>query len=305
MNNTIKKTPITVEQHCLDLAYAPIRLYQRTTLNKLVTSIEQHGQLVPVVIVERSPQQWVLVDGYLRLKALERLGKDTIAAEVWDCDLLQALLRLLAEYQSHPFEALEEALLIRELQTQYGLSQYAISERIGRDKSWVCRRLSLIEHVPDFILKPVLNGMLSLWAAQRILIPLARANTTHAEKLLQYLLKNHTSTRELQSFYDYYQGAHSQERSKMVNEPGLFFKAQKLLRITKEGKNLRLGPEGRWQAILALMTSQLKQLIELAPQTFYPHQALHEHQWLLTMFHQTKSQFDLLTEIVGKVINVN
>src|SRR5277367_5994078 len=150
MNNAIKKTLMTVEHHCLDLAYAPIRLQQQGTLNKLIHSIEQHGQLVPVVIVAKAHQQWVLIDGYLRLKALQRLGQDTIVAEIWDCDVLQALLALLTEHQSRPWEAIEEALLLKELQTQHCLSQRIIAKRVGRDKSWVGRRLSLIEHLPDF-----------------------------------------------------------------------------------------------------------------------------------------------------------
>jgi ParB/RepB/Spo0J family partition protein len=305
MNNAINKTLMTVEHHCLDLAYAPIRLQQRGTLNKLLSSVEQHGQLVPVIIVAKAPQQWVLVDGYLRHKALQRLGKDTINAEIWDCDLSQALLALLTKHQSRSWEAIEEALLLKELQTQHGLSQRAIAKWVGCDKSWVGRRLSLIEHLPEFILQAVLNGAVSLWAAQRILAPVARATTTHAEKLLDYLLKNHTSTRELQSFYDHYQRTHQLGRSKMVDDPKLFFKAQKLLYIERKAKNLRIGPEGRWQAKLSLMASELKQLIELTPEALYPNQGLEERERLLKAYHQTKSQFDSLTEKIGRIIGVN
>jgi ParB family chromosome partitioning protein len=305
MNNAIKKTPMTVEHHCLDLAYAPIRLQQRGMLNKLKSSIEQHGQLVPVVVVAKAPQQWVLVDGYFRVKALKHLGKDTIAAEIWDCDIAQALLVLLRKDQSRRFGALEEALLLRELQTQHNLSQHIIAERLGRDQSWVSRRLALIEHMPDFILKPVINGALSLWASQRILAPMARAIPAHAEKLLAYLLKNHTSTREIQSFYAHYQQSHSQRRSKMVNEPGLFFKAQNLIRVEKGAKNLRNGPEGKWQAKLTLIASELKQSIELIPEALYPNQGLEERMRLLGIYHQAKSQFDLLTEKVGRIVGAN
>jgi len=300
MKDPIKKTLMTVEHHCLDLAYAPIRLYQRGKLNNLTASIEQQGQLVPVIIVAKD-QQWVLIDGYLRLKALQRLGEDTIAAEVWECDLAQALLFLLAEHQSRVWEALEEAMLLRELQTQHGLAQGAIAASIGRDRSWVCRRLALIEHMPEFILQAILKGTLSLWAAQRVLAPVARATPEHAEKLLSYLIKNHHSTRELQSFYEHYKRTHHQERSRMINEPGLFFKAQKMLRIEKDTKYLKEGPEGQWQSSLNSITWHLKQLITLAPQVFIQQEC---HQ-LLNAFYQAKTNFDLLTEALGGFIDAN
>jgi ParB family transcriptional regulator, chromosome partitioning protein len=293
--NVIKKTPITVEHHCLDLMFAPTRLKQRGKLSNLMASIEQHGQLVPAVIVTtENPQKWILIDGYLRLNALQRLSKDTIAAEIWDCDILQALSTLLTEHQSRLFEPLEEALLLRELH-QRGLSQDAISCAVGRDRSWVCRRLSLIEYMPESILQAVLKGKLSLWSAQRVLTPVARANKIHADKLLSYLLKNHISTRDLQLFYEHYQRAHAQERSTMVNAPDLFFKAQKFVRVEKNAKNLRLGPEGKWCSMLSWLTINLKQIIELIPQVLYPHQASQERERLLNVFCQAKTQFDLLT----------
>jgi ParB/RepB/Spo0J family partition protein len=305
MNERIKKTPITVEHHCLDLVYASTRLQQRGSFHQLMLSIEQHGQLVPVVIVAKAPQQWVLIDGYLRVKALRHLGKDTIIAEVWNCEISQALLALLAEHQSRPFEAIEEALLLRELQVQDGLSQGAIASAVGRERTWVCRRLALIEHMPEAMLQAVLKGTLSLWAAQRILVPVARATPAHAEKLLVYLLKNHASTRELQSFYEYYQRAHHQERAKMVNDPGLFFKAQKLIRVEKKSKNLRAGPEGKWQSMLSWVSTNLKQIIELTPQALYPHQESQERQQLLNVFYQAKLQFDLLTKKLEEIVDVN
>jgi len=305
MNKTIKKTPTTIEHHCLDLAYESMRVPVQRRLNQLMASIEHHGQLAPVIIVEKSPQKWVLLDGYIRVKALRRLGKDTILAEVWHCEISQGLFELLKKHQSRGWEAFEEALLLKELQTQHAFSQDVIAQKIGRDRTWVCRRLALIEHMPDFITQAILRGTLSVWAAQRVLTPVARATLAHAEKLLKYLEKNPASTRELQSFYEHYQKSHSQRRAKMVNEPGLFFKAQNLIRVENGAKNLRNGPEGRWQAKLRLIASELKQSIALISEALYPNQVLEERMRLLGIYHQAKTQFDLLTEKVERIVGVN
>ena len=91
----------------------------------------------------------------------------------------------------------------------------------------------------------------------------------------------------------------------MVNGPGLFFKAKKLILIEKEAKNLRVGPEGKWQSMLSWIASNLKQIIALTPQVVYPHQELQDCERLLTVFYQAQAQFNLLTEKLKGIVDVN
>ena len=241
--NTISKTLITVEHHCLQQPYALLRLHRRGLLDKLALSLESQGQLVPVVAVPSNTNQWVLIDGYLRINALRRIGQDVVVVEVWNCGLTEALLMLLAERQSRTWEVLEEAMLLHELHTQHGLSQSHLANKIGRDPSWVGRRLLLLTQLPDSILHAVTQGKLSLWSATRVMAPMARAMPSHAEALLQYALKQPLSTREFRYFYDYYQKSNHHQRSNMINDPDLFFKAQKLLAVEKQSRELQAGPE--------------------------------------------------------------
>jgi len=203
--NTKNKEILTIEHHVLALKYAHIRLTKHKAIDALVESIDRHGQIVPVTIVRDTfDTRWVLIDGYLRVNALARLGKDTIDAQIWHYDEQKALIMMLLNNQTRGWEALEEALLLRELSDKYALSQNTIAQRIGRDKSWVSRRLSLLEGLSETILKALLSGTCSHWVAVRILAPLARANTQHAAQLLEHLAKNHYSTRELNRFYEHY-----------------------------------------------------------------------------------------------------
>lgn len=301
--NTITKTLMTIEHYCLLQPYSPLRLHKQGLLEKVVTSMEAHGQLMPVVVVPLSLNRWILMDGYLRLKALRRLGKDTISAEIWACDPPQALLALLTGHQSRAWEVIEEALLLQDLHIQHGLSQGTIANKIGRDKSWVSRRLSLLEQMPESIQQAIMTGKLSLWVATRLIVPLARANTSHAECLLEYLLKHSLSTRELQFFYDHYQQSNHLQRSQMANDPDLFFKAQKLLLIEKQTKALQAGPIGQWQSKLHLVRSMLAQLNKLASNVFFPRQEATERRQLLELLHSTQTQFNVLTETVRSLLD--
>ena len=65
-------------QH-IDTCFSHIRIRRAKDQHLLLYSLQLHGQLVPVIVVPKKEKaQWVLIDGYLRMKALQQLGKDTI-----------------------------------------------------------------------------------------------------------------------------------------------------------------------------------------------------------------------------------
>jgi ParB family transcriptional regulator, chromosome partitioning protein len=48
--------------------------------------------------------------------------------------------------------------------------------------SWGSRRLQLLSGLTDIALAAVCDGRLSSWAASRVVAPLARANSDHADQ---------------------------------------------------------------------------------------------------------------------------
>jgi transcriptional regulator with XRE-family HTH domain len=113
-------------------------------------------------------------------------------------------------------------LLLRALMAEQGLSQHDLAQRCGRDVSWVSRRLQLLSGLPDAALAAVRGGRLSSWAANRVVVPLARANTDHAERLLAMLATSPLSTRELRCWFEHYQQTPRSAREHMVDRPRLF-----------------------------------------------------------------------------------
>ena len=212
---------LELDLHRLDLRFAGSRLVEPRAVARMAQSIERCGQIVPCIVVAASggagAEALVLVDGYRRVAALRRLGRDTASVEQWACDLTEALLGVLARNQDRPFAIIEEALLLRELVQGLGLSQHAVAQRCGRDVSWVSRRLHLLSGLPDAALAAVRGGHLSSWAANRVMAPLARANAEHASRLLAALAEAPLSTRELRSWFEHYQQAPRAARERMVS----------------------------------------------------------------------------------------
>ena len=206
----------------------------------------------------------MLIDGYRRIAALRRLGRDTAHVEQWTCGLAEAVLGVLARAQDRSFASIEEALLLRELVQGLGLSQHDLARRCGRDVSWVSRRLQLLSGLPDAALAAVRTGKLSAWAASRVVVPLARANGAHADSLLAALAVSPLSTRELQCWFTHYQQAAQTVRERMVGDPRLFLDALRANDERRAGERLRDGPEGECVVDLRCLEAVIARLTDRA-----------------------------------------
>jgi len=67
-----------IELHQLDLPYDHTRIYKKSVLNKLSRSLEQFGQINPVLVTPGKGNHFVLIDGYFRVKATRMCGRDTV-----------------------------------------------------------------------------------------------------------------------------------------------------------------------------------------------------------------------------------
>ena len=240
----------------LELRYAHTRIMEKESLVRLAASLEQWGQITPVVTVNPC----VLIDGYRRVAALKLCKRDTVIVEHWSCGEDQALLRVLSAGCEQRWDAFEQAALIRELIYCHKMSQARVARLLGRNPSWVARRLSLLEALPEEVRKSVRAGRVSSWAASRVLAPLARANADHAAALGDWISRVHVSTRDLADFFDHYKSAAAITRERMAAEPSLFLKAMRAQREDKEAERLRAGPEGKWLSDLSGVVTTLRRL---------------------------------------------
>ena len=291
---------LRLDLHALIPRFAPLRLRDPARLTRLVTSIEQKGQLMPVVAVPEADKtgQWVLIDGYRRREALQRLGADRIWVDVWQHSVDEALLTSLARGPDRPWEAIEEAALIAELSSRHSLQ--AIARELGRDVSWVSRRLSLLKALPEDLLDAVRTGRISLWAATRILAPLARANAAHARTLLAQLEQQPLSTRELGRLYEQYRQASKVQRRRLVENPALFLKALDSREQASADKCLAAGPEGAWYKDLRIVGSLLERLLGQIPTLFGPTQEAMDRERLEQAFAVAKTQLQRLEQAIAE-----
>jgi len=176
-------------------------------------------------------------------------------------------LTYLSQQQCGSCRPIEQAWVISTLIDE-GMTQAAIALRMGRDKSWISRRLSLVSELPDDIQQAIRSDEVSTWVAGRVFKPLARANAAHAKTLLNTLKKQPMSSRELTVWFDHYKNANQGQRTKMVEQPDLLLRVLRCKQDDKACIDLQSGLEGRWIHNVKTTKALIKQLMKPLPQMF-------------------------------------
>ncbi len=266
-----EKKIMEIDFHCLELRYANTRIKSAPALAGMQNSIARYGQIVPALAVAES-NKFILIDGYLRLNALKACGHDCIKLQVVEEKEADSLFVLLAKNNDRQWEVIEQAGLIQELHDRFTYSLGEIAKRLGRDKSWVKRRLDLVCSLPEEIKQAVMSGKVSTWSASHVLVPLSRVNEKDAVLLTEKLLKAPLSTRELARLYEHYKKSNRVVRNRIIAEPALFAKAVLQQDQERDAKEVNEGPEGKWLKDISIVCHILKRLLSTAEHVFYPKQ---------------------------------
>jgi ParB/RepB/Spo0J family partition protein len=214
-----------LELHQLELRYARLRKRQPAQERQLVASLAELGQQLPIVVVGAADaDRFIVIDGYKRVRALGRLARDTVRGTCWEMDEVEALL-LEWRLRGTREDAFDQAWLLAELRERFGLSLEELARRFEHSKSWVSRRLGLLEHLPASIHELVRSGALAASAAMKYWLPVARANTGAAAQLAAALAPLTPTSREVAVLYAGWQSGTVRTRELIVSSPQVYLQA--------------------------------------------------------------------------------
>jgi ParB-like chromosome segregation protein Spo0J len=121
---------------------------------------------------------------------------------------------------------LDQAWLLAELRERFGLSPDELARRFERSRSWVSRRLALIQSLPVAVQDQVRTGSLSAHAAMKYLVPLARANVDAARQLAEAIGTLKPTSREVGALYQGWQAGTARTRELILSSPQIYLQAQ-------------------------------------------------------------------------------
>jgi ParB-like chromosome segregation protein Spo0J len=189
--------------------YRRYRLVDEAAEAAMVQSLRRHGQVTPVVVCWREETAEV-IDGFKRVAASAQVpGLTTLQCRWLEADERQAKAAMytLNQVGKHLVE-LEEAWLVQALVREDGLAQTEVADLLGRHKSWVCRRLALLEKLGEEARQDLRLGLVSASLARQ----LTRLPVGNQVALLQVARQEGLSTAEVRGVVDLLASAFSREK---------------------------------------------------------------------------------------------
>jgi ParB family chromosome partitioning protein len=183
-----------------DLSLSGMCIMNMTRILQVEKSMRLHGQLQPVV-ARVHEGNYQIIDGFKRVYAAEDLMMEFLHCRVLNIDLPQAKVLLLSYNRPHQsMEAWEEAMVLQDLRETHSLSQCSLSRMTGYSRSWVSRRLSLIDKLDEDVSSDIMMGVINSSHA-RALIKLPRGNQGEVARVIaSYRLSSRQSDALAEAF---------------------------------------------------------------------------------------------------------
>jgi hypothetical protein len=194
--------------------YRRYRLSDPAAEEAMARSLQRYGQIAPVVVCVHDGSAEV-VDGFKRLAAARLLLPrwSTLCVRLLAVDERGAKAAIYALNRvSRSTHELEEAWIVHALVREDGLSQVEAAALLGRHKSWVCRRLALLERLAPEAKEDLRLGLLSVSVARQVV----RLPTGNQAEVLQVTRRDGLSAAEVRGVVDLLLASASRQQEEYV-----------------------------------------------------------------------------------------
>ena len=200
----------------LGQSYRRYRLIDPPAEEAMAGSLRRWGQLSPVAACLRG-RQLELLDGFKRHAAARQVvGMSTLSVRVLELDERSAKAAILGlNSGQRPTRELEEAWVVQALVRDDGLTQVEAGHMLGRHKSWVCRRLALLERLSAVVLEDLRLGLLGPSLARQ----LTRLPVGNQNALLVLTRRESLTAEEVRGVVDLLQGASDEQAAFVLAKP--------------------------------------------------------------------------------------
>jgi len=206
--------PVALE--ALGQQYRRYRLVDPLAETAMAGSLRRWGQLAPVVACQRG-QQLQLLDGFKRQAAAPQVaGLTTLSVRVLEVDERTAKAAILGLNRGpHGVRELEEAWIVQALVRDDGLTQVEAAHLLGQHKSWVCRRLALLEKLSVAVKEDLRLGLLGPALARQ----LVRLPAGNQEAVLALTRREALTAQEVSGVIELLQGASPEQAAFVLEKP--------------------------------------------------------------------------------------
>ncbi len=147
----------------------PRRRFDEAALQELADSVRQHGIIQPLTVRKLPSGFYQIIAGERRWRAARMAGLREVPVTVIEADDKKAMeLALIENLQRADLDPIEEAQGYQQLMQEYGMTQSAVADRVGRSRPAVANALRLLA-LSAPVLDMVAGGAISAGHARAIL----------------------------------------------------------------------------------------------------------------------------------------
>src|SRR5438105_8360471 len=196
--------------------YRRYRLADPPAEEAMAGSLRRWGQLSPLVACIREQQLQVL-DGFKRLTAARQVaGLTTLSVRVVAVDEPAAKAAILGLNRGQrATRELEEAWVVQALVRDDGLTQVEAAHLLGQHKSWVCRRLALLERLSADVKEDLRLGLVGPALARQ----LVRLPAGNQQAVLAVTGRAALTAQEVSGVIDLLEGASEAQAAFVLAQP--------------------------------------------------------------------------------------
>lgn len=147
---------ITIDQ-IIPNRFQPRTVFDEEKIEELARTIHTHGVIQPIVVRRFGEEQYEIIAGERRYRAMKKLNWTEVPAIVRNLsDKETASIALIENLQREELTAIEEAMAYQQLIELHSLTQEALAQRLGKGQSTVANKLRLLklpQNVQEAILK--------------------------------------------------------------------------------------------------------------------------------------------------------
>lgn len=154
-----------VEQVPIDLIvpnkYQPRTIFSEEKIEELARTIHTHGVIQPIVIRTVGENQYEIIAGERRYRAMKFLGWTDVPAIIRELDDKEtASIALIENLQREELTPIEEAYAYEQLLDLHTLTQEALAQRLGKGQSTIANKLRLLK-LPEEIQSAIMDKKIS------------------------------------------------------------------------------------------------------------------------------------------------
>jgi ParB-like chromosome segregation protein Spo0J len=226
----------------LGQAYRRYRLADADAEAAMAGSLRRWGQLAAVMACVRQ-QKFEVLDGFKRLAAARQVGMTSLSVRVLEVDDREAKAAILSLNRGQrATRELEEAWIVQALVREDGLTQVETGQLLGRHKSWVCRRLALLERLSEAVKEDMRLGLVGPALARQ----LTRLPTGNQEALLALTRRETLSAQEVSGVIGLLEAASDEQAAFVLARPREAL--QRAQSVPRALRDPRLSRAGNWLA---------------------------------------------------------